>query len=208
MAQYLLKLSEDNPKHFRSIPEWGTWLSKNHTEEKAIWIIIQKKKSKKHGIRYDEAVLEAVAHGWIDGKMKRLNDEEFMQRFTPRRNNSVWSWSNRERAERLISEGGMTPAGLKTVEEAKRNGRWNKANSSSRGAVDVPDDLLLVLKKNKAALENFETFPPYARFMYIHWINEAKRKNTRERRIYTVVNRSEKNLKPGIDLRISKKSDL
>jgi uncharacterized protein YdeI (YjbR/CyaY-like superfamily) len=198
-------LSKDNPKHFRSIPEWNTWLSKNHTEEKAIWIIIQKKKSKKHGIRYNEAVLEAVAHGWIDGKMKRLNDEEFMQRYTPRRSNSVWSWSNRERAERLISEGKMTPAGLNTVEEAKRNGRWSKAIPSSRGAIAVPDDLLRALKKNKTALENFETFPPSARFMYIHWINEAKRKNTRERRIYTVVDRSEKNLRPGIDLRISKK---
>jgi len=197
-------LSEDNPRYFRSIAAWRSWLSENHADEKTVWIIIQKKASKKPGIRYEEAVLEAVAHGWIDGKMKRLNDDEFMQRFTPRRRNSVWSLSNRERAERLISEGRMTLAGLKTVEEAKQNGRWDKAYSSSRGAIDVPKDLIEALKTNKPAHENFESFPPSARFMYIHWINEAKRQDTRERRIYTVVVRSENNLRPGIDLRISK----
>jgi uncharacterized protein YdeI (YjbR/CyaY-like superfamily) len=150
-------------------------------------------------------VLEAVANGWIDGKMKRLNDDEFMQRFTPRRRNSVWSLRNRERAERLLSEGRMTPAGLKTVEEAKQNGRWDKAYSSSRGVVDVPEDLIEALKKNKTAHGYFESFPPSARFIYIHWITEAKRQDTRERRIYTVVDRSEKNLRPEIDLRVSKK---
>lgn len=150
-------------------------------------------------------MLEAVAHGWIDGRMKRLNDEEFMQRFTPRRRNSVWSLRNRERAERLISEGRMTPAGLKTVEEAKQNGRWDRAYSSTRGAVDVPEDLIEALRKNKTANDNFESFPPSARFMYIHWINEAKRQDTRERRIHTIVVRSEKNLRPGIDLRVIKK---
>ena len=200
-----MKLSEDNPKHFRSITAWCSWLSENHKDGKAIWIIIQKKTSKKLGVRYEEAVLETVAHGWIDGKMRRLVDDEFIQRFTPRRRNSVWSLSNRERVERLISEGRMTPAGLKAVEEARRNRRWDKASSSSRGAVDVPDDLIEALRKNRAALENFESFPPSTRFMYIHWVNETKRQDTRERRIYTVVNRAGRNLRPGIDLRVSKK---
>ena len=148
--------------------------------------------------------MEAVAHGWIDGKMKRLNDDEFIQYFTTRKSNSVWSFSNRERAERLISEGRMTPAGYKTIEEAKQNGRWDNAYSSSRGNTEIPQDLIEALKKNKIAHENFESFPPSARFMYIHWINEAKRQNTRERRIYTVVDRSKKNLRPGIDLRVIK----
>ena len=197
-------MSEGNPRYFRSIEEWSGWLDDNHVDESAIWIIIQKKPSRKPGVRYEEAVLDAVAHGWIDGKMRRLNDDEFMQKFTPRRRNSVWSLSNRERAERLISEGGMTPAGLKTVEEAKQNGRWEKATSSSRGAADVPKDLTEALKRSRTAHENFQSFPPSARFMYIHWINEAKRQDTRERRIRTVVDRSEKSLKPGIDLRVSK----
>jgi len=200
-------MSEDNPRYYRSLTEWRSWLGENHADEKDIWIIIQKKASKKPGIRYEEAVLEAVAHGWIDGKMKRLNDDEFMQRFTPRRRNSVWSLSNRERAERLISEGRMTPAGLKTVEEAKQNGRWDKAYSSSRGSVEVPKDLIEAFKRNRTAHENFKSFPPSARFIYIHWINEAKRRYTRERRIHIVVERSEKNLRPGVDLRVGKSFD-
>jgi uncharacterized protein YdeI (YjbR/CyaY-like superfamily) len=198
-------LSEHDPRYFRSITRWGSWLSENHAEEKAVWIIIQKKGSTRPGLRYEEAVLEAVAHGWIDGRMKRLNDNEFMQRFTPRRRDGVWSRSNRERAELLISEGRMTPAGLRTVEEAKQNGRWDKAYSSRRGVVDVPKDLIEALKKNTTAHENFESFPPSTRFMYIHWINEAKRQDTRERRIHTVVDRSERSLRPGIEFRVSKK---
>jgi uncharacterized protein YdeI (YjbR/CyaY-like superfamily) len=198
-------LSEDNPKLFSSNIDWRNWLRENHADEKSIWIIIQKKASKKQGVKYEEAVLEAVAHGWIDGKMKRLNDDEFMQRFTPRKANSLWSLSNRKRAERLISEGRMTPAGLKTVEEAKKNGRWENAYSSSRGAINVPEDLVKALMKKKTAHDNFLSFPPSTRFMYIHWINEAKRSATRKRRIDTVVYRSEKNLKLGIDLRVIKK---
>ncbi len=198
-------MSEENPRYFSSIKKWRDWLKANHNEGDFIWVITQKKSSKKPGIRYDEAVLEAVAHGWIDGRMKRLNDDEFMQRYTPRRKGSNWSKSNRERAERLMAEGRMTPAGLKTVEAAKENGRWEKAYKSRIDTEKVPDDLLAALMKNKTAHENFESFPPYARFMYLLWINEAKREDTRERRIYTIVDRSEKNLKPGIDLRISKK---
>ena len=100
----------------------------------------------------------------------------------------------------------MTPAGILEVEKAKKDGRWEKALENQTRNVPVPDDLLASLKENKTAFDNFEGFPPYARFMYIRWINEAKREDTRDRRIYTVVDRSEKNLKPGIDLRISKKS--
>lgn len=99
----------------------------------------------------------------------------------------------------------MTPAEFKTVEETKQNGRWDKVYSSHRGAVDVPKDLIEALKKNTSAHENFESFPLSTRFMYIHWINEAKRQDTRERRIHTVVDRSERSLRPGIDLRASKK---
>ena len=103
-----------------------------------------------------------------------------------------------------MAEGRMTPAGMKAVDKAKEDGRWDRAYENQIMNVRVPDDLLIALRENKTAFDNFEGFPPYARFMYIHWINEAKREDTRKRRIYTVVDRSEKNQKPGIDLRISK----
>ncbi|MBN1682006.1 YdeI/OmpD-associated family protein [Candidatus Bathyarchaeota archaeon] len=197
-------MSEDNPKYFSSLEEWSKWLKDKCETADSIWIIIQKKSSYKPGVSYEEAVLEAVAYGWIDGKMKRLNNNEFMQRFSPRKNQSVWSLSNRKRAEKLIKENRMTLAGLKTVEDAKKNGRWEKAYSSNRGPTDVPEDLNLALIKNNKVKLYFDSFPQSARFIYIHWINEAKQQKTRIRRIKTVVDRSENNLKPGIDLRISK----
>ena len=198
-------MTEENPRYFQSLEEWRSWLNENHTDEETLWVVIQKVASKKPGIRYEEAVLEAVAHGWIDGQMKRLNDDEFMQRYTPRRTGSIWSKSNRQRAERLIREGRMTAKGLEAVEDAKKNGQWEKAYTRQRGKTKIPDDLLAALKKNKKAEKNFKAFPPYAKFMYVYWINDAKREDTRERRIYTVVVRSEQNLKPGIDLRVIKK---
>jgi uncharacterized protein YdeI (YjbR/CyaY-like superfamily) len=178
-------LSEENPAYFKSINEWRNWLEKNHQKEKNVWIIIQKKASILHGIRYEETVLEAVAYGWIDGKMKRLNDDEFKQRFTPRRSNSNWSLSNRKRAEKLIEESRMTPAGLKSVEDAKHSGRWANAYSSKE-VFEIPADLVDVLIENQVAFINFNAFPRYAKFMYIHWINEAKRSSTRMRRILTL----------------------
>lgn len=198
-------MSEDSPLYFKSLEDWRSWLRVNHDKNDGIWLIIQKKASKKQGIHYEEAVLEAVAYGWIDGKLKSINEDEFKQRFTPRRSGSVWSLYNRERAQQLIAEGKMTEAGLKTVEEAKNNGQWDKAYSSNRGPVEIPEDLLATLKKNQAAYDNFHAWPPSARLMYVHWLNEAKQQETRLRRIDTIVYRSEKNLRPGIDLRVVKK---
>ena len=195
-------MSEENPRLFKTITDWRNWLTENHADDKVIWLVLQKKASKKEGIQYEEAVIEALTYGWIEGKMKSLNEDEFKQRFTPRRKNSVWSLRNRERVEKLLAEGRMNPAGMKTVEEAKQNGRWDKATSSSRGVVDMPEELITALQKNKTAEKNFESFPPSARYIYIHWINEAKRQTTRVRRIKTVVYRAEQNQKPGIDLRV------
>ncbi len=170
----------------------------HHADEEGIWVIIQKKASQRPGVRYEEAVQVAVAYGWIDGKIKRLNETEFIQRYTPRRRNSVWSQSNRKRAERLIGDGGMTPSGFKAVEEAQKTGQWDKAYSRYRSGVDVPQDLRDALKMNRTAQHNFEAFPPSTRVIYIHWINEAKRRDTRMRRILAVVDRATKNLRPGM----------
>ncbi len=201
-------MTEENPRYFKSLREWRNWLNTNHAVVRSIWIVIQKKASQKVGVRYQEAVLEAIAYGWIDGKVKRLNDTEFMQRYTPRRRNSIWSRSNRERAERLIAEGKMTSAGFKAVEEANQTGRWNQAYAVQKTADNWPQDLIDILKTNTIAYQNFSAFPPSARIMYIHWINEAKRQDTRERRIRTVVTRSSKNLRPGIALRTLKNGTI
>lgn len=194
-------MSEENPRYFESVLDWRAWLNTNHAKAQSIWIVIQKKASQKSGVRYQEAVLEAVTYGWIDGKVKRLNNTEFMQRYTPRRRSSIWSRSNRERAERLIAEGKMTSAGFRAVEEAKQSGRWDQAYTVLKTADNWPQDLIEVLKTNRTAYQNFANFPPSTRIMYIHWINEAKRQDTRQRRIRTIVMRCYKNLRPGIDLK-------
>lgn len=159
----------------------------------------QKARSPNEGLGYEEAVDEATCFGWIDGKMRRLNDHEFVQRFSPRRQRSIWSRINRDRAERLIEDGRMTGAGLRAVMEAKRNGRWEKAYTF-REAPDTPGDLLEALRESPEAYRSFMDFPNSARFMYIHYINDAKRAETRARRIRRVVERAEQDKRPGIDM--------
>ncbi len=192
-------MRETGAKRFRCGEEWRRWLHENHREENEAWVIIQKVRSPNEGLKYEEAVDEATCFGWIDGKMRRLNDHEFTQRFSPRRPRSIWSRINRNRAERLIEEDRMTEAGLRAVEEAKSNGRWEKAYSS-REPPETPGDPLEALKDSPEAPRSIMGFPNSARFMYIHWINDAKRAETRARRIKRVVERATQNKRPGIDM--------
>jgi uncharacterized protein YdeI (YjbR/CyaY-like superfamily) len=162
-------------------------------------VVIQKVKSPNVGVKYDEALDEALCFGWIDGKMKRLDDHEFKQWFSPRRRNSPWSKRNRDKAEKLIKEGRMTAFGIAEVEKAKENGRWEAAYSSKR-VLTMSDAMLHALKSNKVAYENFIVFPDSVRLMYIQWVNDAKRDETKTRRIGKVVERAEQNKRPGIDM--------
>ena len=192
-------MRDTEDKRFHGAEEWRIWLQENHSVEKEAWVVIQKAASPHEGLGYQEAVDEAMCFGWIDGKMRRLNDHEFTQRFSPRRRRSIWSQINRDRAEKLIEEGRMTEAGLKAVEEAKNNGRWDNAYTSKEPP-EMPDDLLEALKKSPEAHRNFMSFPNSARFMYVHWINDAKKDETRARRITRVVERAKQGKKPGIDI--------
>ncbi len=192
-------MGDTEAKRFRGGEEWRRWLRMNHDAVNEAWVIIQKAASPNEGLGYEEAVDEAMCFGWIDSKMRRLNEHEFVQRFSPRRPRSVWSLRNRDRAERLMEEGRMAEAGLEAVMEAKRNGRWENAYTS-RDAPDMPDDLLKALETRPEAHRNFMAFPNSARFMYIHYINEAKRAETRARRIRRVVQRAEQDKRPGIDM--------
>jgi uncharacterized protein YdeI (YjbR/CyaY-like superfamily) len=182
-------------EEFLSGEEWRSWLSDNHPEAPEIWVVIQKKRSSKLGLRYEEAVDEAVCFGWIDGKMNRIDEDSFILRFSPRRKNSIWSRLNRERAERMIAAGRMAEAGLAAIEEAKSNGRWDSAYSS-REEPDVPEDLEAALRRSPPAWKNFNNFPNSTKFQYVHWVEDAKREKTRLRRIGEVVLRATKKIKP------------
>jgi uncharacterized protein YdeI (YjbR/CyaY-like superfamily) len=171
------------------------WLKENYSSQKEAWVIIQKKKSGKKGLKYAEAVEEAICYGWIDSKMQRIDAERFRQRFSPRRKNSIWSKKNKETAEKMIRTGKMSEAGLKTIKLAKENGKWDMVYSS-KGVPIIPIDLTEALKKNKLAWRNFSTFSNSTRFQYAYWVTNAKKDETRRKRIVEVVKKATKNIRP------------
>ena len=183
---------------FKNGQEWRTWLQQNHTEKNAVWLVHYKKSSGKTGITYDEALEEALCFGWIDGKMKSLDDEKYIIRYSPRKAKSVWSKLNKEKAEKLIESGKMTEAGLAKIEEAKKNGYWDSAYTN-RVMDELPLDLKNALILDKDAWYHFQRFANSYRNTYIGWVNMAKTKETRKRRISEVVKRSSMNKKPGIE---------
>ena len=182
--------------HFENSREWHEWLSLNHDKEAEAWAVIQKKSSGQKGLRYEEALDEALCFGWIDGKMKTIDAEKFALRFSPRKAKSVWSRINRDKAEQLIYQGRMTDAGLARVEEAKKNGTWENAYTNKQRD-EIPPDLEAALLADRIAWLNFQKFANSYRNMYTGWVVEAKTEITRRRRIEEVVRRASLNKKPG-----------
>lgn len=184
----------DDWVYFENRVGWRKWLEVNHAKENYVWLTIYKKGSSTSGVTLSEAVEEALCFGWIDGKIKRVDEDRFVSRFSPRKANSVWSKINKERAEKLIASGRMTAAGLTKIEEAKKTNHWN--NTYTNLAKDeVPSDLKDALMKDKKAWGNFQSFANSYKNMYVGWINQAKTDETRLRRINKVVEQSLKNKK-------------
>lgn len=168
---------------------WRAWLEARHAAAKEAWLIIHKKKSARPGLRLAEAVEEALCFGWIDGAMHRLDAETFALRFSPRRPGSVWSAANQRRAKRLIAEGRMTEAGRAAIGRAKRNGQW-RAALEREDVSRLPADLKRALAGNTKARENFQRLPKSHKQRYLWWIAEAKKPETRARRIRETVRRT------------------
>ena len=177
--------------------KWRKWLAKNYEKSEVVWLALKKKDSAKSGICYIDAVEEAICYGWIDGQVKSFDKDFFIQRFTPRKSRSIWSKINKDRALKLIKEGKMTEAGLQKIEDAKKNGQWQKAYTTPK-KVETPADLIQVLIKVKGAWEAFNSFAPSHRNMYVLWVNDAKKEDTRKRRMEKVAKRSLQKMKPGI----------
>lgn len=180
---------------FPSQAKFRAWLDKNHAKEPGLWLKIAKKSSGLRSITYDEAVEVALCYGWIDGVMHRVDDDYFEQRFTPRRSRSRWSQINRDKAEALIATGEMQPAGLAEIERAKSDGRWAAAYGSS-SPIEVPADLKRELKKKATARDNFEKLTKSQRYFLLSHIEEAKKPETRARRIAKYVGMLEAGEKP------------
>ncbi len=183
--------------YFKDREEWRRWLEKNSTSAEELWMIIYKKHTGIPCIPYTEAVEEALCFGWIDGKIKRINDEYFIQRYTPRRPGSRWSKYNIERIKRLIKEGRMTQYGLNAYNVILKKPELVYDNGASGNPV-IPQDLLATLKENRKAYDNFMRFSPSSRRIFIEWLNSAKKTETRSRRILKIVESAEQNRRPGI----------
>ncbi len=167
---------------FESRDAWAVWLADQHHASPGLWLKIAKKGSGAGSVTYAEALEVALCYGWIDGQKAALDDSHWLQRFTPRKPRSRWSKRNREAALRLIEAGEMKPTGLAEVERAQADGRWEAAYDG-QGAATVPDDLQRALDANERASEFFATLNSVNRYAIIYRINDAKRPETRARRI-------------------------
>jgi uncharacterized protein YdeI (YjbR/CyaY-like superfamily) len=171
---------------FPSKEAWEEWLEAKHDGSEGLWIKFAKKASGIETVVYAEALEVALCFGWIDGQLARFDDGWYLQRFTPRRPRSKWSQLNREKAQALIDKGAMRPAGLREVERAREDGRWEAAYPSP-SKIEVPDDLRQALDANPAAREFFATLDAGNRYAVLYRVHDAKRADMRARRIERLV---------------------
>jgi uncharacterized protein YdeI (YjbR/CyaY-like superfamily) len=169
-------------KRFRSQEAWRTWLQANHERSPGVWLEFAKKASGKASVNYKGALEVALCYGWIDGQTAAVDEIWYRQRFTPRRPRSRWSQINRASVERLHAEGRLAPAGIREMEAAQRDGRWEAAYPSPRN-ITVPPDLEEALEKNARARRAFEQLDRQNRFAILYRLHDAKRPATRERRL-------------------------
>ena len=171
---------------FESADAWDAWLAAHHADAPGVWLKIAKKGSAGQSVSYSDALDVALCHGWIDGQKGRHDDDYWLQRFTPRKPGSKWSKINTERAEALIASARMRPAGLREVERARADGRWEQAYES-QSRVTVPEDLARALAANERAGAFFATLDSANRYAILYRIGTAKRPETRAKRIDTFV---------------------
>lgn len=176
---------------FASASLWEEWLLSHHTEQDGVWLKLAKKASGVASVTYAEALEVALCYGWIDGQKKSYDGSYFLQKFTPRRPNSLWSKINISKVTELIAAGRMQPAGLAEIEAAKQDGRWEAAYDSAKNMV-IPEDLLQALEENKPAQAFFNTLNQ-ANVYAITWrLQTAKKVETRQKRLAAVIAMLEK----------------
>jgi uncharacterized protein YdeI (YjbR/CyaY-like superfamily) len=171
---------------YASPEEWECWLEANHASSSGVWMQIAKKGSGIATVTYAQALEVALCFGWIDGQKAAYDASYFLQRFTPRRPRSKWSQINVRKVEELISSGRMRPAGLAHVESAKADGRWAAAYGGS-ATTTVPPDLVAALDANPEAKRFFETVSRANRYAVLYRVYDAKRTDTRAKRIALCV---------------------
>ena len=182
-----MKNSDNVPiMSFETQQSWEVWLKENHAETKGIWLKIAKKEARSPSVSYAEALDSALCYGWIDGQKAAFDDKYWLQKFTPRTAKSIWSKVNCGKAEALIAEGRMQPAGLRQVELAQADGRWGRAYES-QSKIKIPDDFQRELDKNPKAKDFFNTLDSANRYAFLFRIHAAKKPETRSAKIQKFV---------------------
>ncbi len=174
--------------------QWRKWLQKHHEKKQSIWLIYYKKASGMPTISWSDAVDEALCFGWIDSTKKTLDEERSIQFFSKRKARSTWSKINKGKVKKLIEEGNMTPAGLKSIELAKENGSWSVLDEVEE--LTIPKDLEKAFKSHTGSKIYFLSLSKSVRKMMLQWIALAKRPETRQKRIDEIAELTGKNLKP------------
>lgn len=179
--------------YFEDDIAWREWLHENHNNTKGIYLIFYKIEHPMPSMRWEEAVRVALCYGWIDSTVKSLGDGKRRQYFCPRKPKSVWSKVNKDHLKELKTAGLIHESGLKSIKIAKENGSWTALDDVENGI--IPDDLQLAFDKHQNAFKNYQSFTKGQRKSYLYWLNQAKRTETRQKRIAEIVSLCKKGIK-------------
>ena len=194
MAAPQTTLNDIPVRLFKHQEDWTRWLDKNHAKSSGVWMQIAKNTGNRKSVSYAEALEIALCYGWIDGQKKSWDEASWLQKFTPRGPRSIWSKINKAKAEKLIKNGRMQPAGLAAINRAKQTGQWEAAYDSHSTAT-VPDDFQSALNQNPKAKAFFATLDSNNRYAMLFRLQTAKKPETRARRIEQFIGMLEKHEK-------------
>lgn len=186
-------MSELKEHYFKTDKDWREWLHHNHATSKGVYLIFYKVEHEKDSMRWEEAVKVALCYGWIDSTVKSLGNGKRRQYFTPRNPKSVWSALNKKYIKELTDNNLMHKSGLQTIEVAKNNGSWEALDDVENGV--IPNDLQKEFDNNPSAFNNYQNFSYTYRKSYLYWLNQAKREETRQKRINEIIDLCSKNIK-------------
>jgi len=179
--------------YFKNDEEWRNWLHENHKTSDGVDLIFYRVACDEPSMRWEEAVKVALCYGWIDSTVRKLDDKRRKQYFCKRKAKSVWSAINKKYIDELHRANFMHQSGYDSVKVAKENGSWTSLDAVEKGV--IPEDLQKALNSNSKALENFENFAKGYRKSYLYWLNQAKREDTRQKRIIQIIELCEQNIK-------------
>lgn len=180
-----MTLKEKEQLYFKNAAEWRNWLHENHNSSKGVYLIFYRVGSETESMRWEEAVQVALCYGWIDSTVKNIDQERRQQMFCPRKDKSVWSKLNKSYIEKLTKENLMHQSGFAKIETAKQNGSWTSLDAVEE--LTLPSDLAAAFQQNSEAYDNYQKFSPSRRKSYLYWLNQAKREETRNKRILEII---------------------